>query len=48
VAAVPERDELYDRRTDRKQLHNVINEYPEIASELFNTLANYLRYLSEN
>lgn len=48
VASVPERDELYDRINDRKQLHNVISEYPEVAAQLLNTLGTYLRSLNEN
>lgn len=31
---VPEGDELYDRKNDLFQLHNVIDDYPEIAAGL--------------
>ncbi|WP_303236653.1 sulfatase [uncultured Bilophila sp.] len=45
VADVPERDELYDRRTDRNQQCNVINDYPEIAAGLLKTLQNHMAEL---
>lgn len=35
---VPEGDELYDRRTDPKQLHNIIGQKPEQAAELLKML----------
>ena len=35
---VPDSDELYDRRTDRFQLNNIINEQPEKATELLRML----------
>ncbi len=47
VSAMPERDELYDRKKDRNQLHNVINEYPEVASHLLDTLGSYLKSLHD-
>ena len=34
---VPERDELYDRRTDPFQLKNVASENPQVAREMFDT-----------
>ncbi|MBO4318506.1 MAG: sulfatase-like hydrolase/transferase, partial [Mailhella sp.] len=38
-------DELYDRHNDPWQLNNVIDEYPEIASQLYTTLVNFLTSL---
>ena len=34
VASVPDTDELYDRRNDPFQLHNLIKEQPEVAQDL--------------
>ena len=42
---VPEGDELYDRKTDPFQLHNVISEYPEVASQLLTQLRTFLKGL---
>lgn len=35
---VPDSDELYDRRADPFQLHNIIEEQPDKAAELLRTL----------
>lgn len=45
VASVPENDELYDRHTDSKQLHNVIDQHPDVAAELLRKLRNYMEEL---
>ena len=44
---VPEKDELYDRRTDPFQLHNIIDKYPDKALELFNKLRAFIADLKE-
>ena len=38
VAEVPDEDELYDRRKDPFQLHNVISEHPDVAKQLLEKL----------
>jgi len=42
---VPERDELYDRRTDPFQLKNIASENPEVSRELFDKLRLYMAEL---
>ena len=44
---VPDTDELYDRKSDPFQLHNVIDEYPDIASQLMRQLIAYMKELSD-
>lgn len=39
---VPDKDELYERKKDPFMLHNVIDQYPDKAKELFDTLRNYI------
>jgi len=39
---VPERDKLYDRRTDRFQLKNVALENLEVAREMFDKLRLFM------
>ena len=39
---VPDEDELYDRRTDQFQLHNIVKEQPEKAKELLKQLKLYI------
>ena len=39
---VPEGDELYDRQTDPFQLHNVIDQYPDVAHKLYMQLTVFL------
>lgn len=46
VAEVPARDELYNRRTDPFQLHNVAAENREVARELLKQLRQYMEELS--
>ncbi len=41
----PEEDELYNRRTDPFQLHNVVKQHPEVAQELLQKLRNFLTEL---
>lgn len=45
VASVPERDELYDRRKDPKQLHDVAAEHPDVAAELLQKLRLFIQEL---
>jgi arylsulfatase A-like enzyme len=40
--AIPEKDELYDRRTDLFQLTNIIDKKPEEAKELLRTLKLFI------
>jgi arylsulfatase A-like enzyme len=42
---VPERDELYDRRTDPFQLKNIASENPEIAKAMFDQLRLFMAEL---
>jgi hypothetical protein len=42
---VPERDELYDRRTDPFQLKNIASENSEVSRELFDKLRLYMAEL---
>ncbi|MBO4316727.1 MAG: sulfatase [Mailhella sp.] len=39
---VPEKDELYDRKTDPFQLNNVASQYPEVAAELLAKLTAFM------
>ncbi len=41
-AEVPAEDELYNRRTDPRQLHNVIKEHPDVAKQLHTKLRDYV------
>jgi len=45
VAEVPDTDELYDRRNDPFQLHNVLSEHPDVAKKLLGELSTYLQDL---
>ena len=47
VAEVPETDELYDRRIDRFQLNNVIDQHPEKALELKTLLLDFMESLKD-
>ncbi len=40
VAEVPAEDELYNRKTDPYQLHNVIKDHPDVARDLLKQLRN--------
>lgn len=44
-AKVPEKDELYNRREDPFQLHNIVTEHPDIARELFDKLRLHISEL---
>lgn len=44
-AKVPERDELYDRKTDRFQLNNIIDKHPQKAKELLQQLREFMAEL---
>jgi hypothetical protein len=39
---LPEKDELYNRRTDIFQLNNIIEQKPEIAKELLKKLKLFM------
>jgi hypothetical protein len=45
---VPERDELYDRRTDPFQLNNIASDHPEKARELLNVLRSFMAELRDS
>ncbi len=45
TADVPEKDELYNRKTDPFQLKNVIGEHPDVARKLFENLFNFMEEL---
>ncbi len=45
VASVPEKDELYDNRTDPMQLHNIAAQYPEKCVEMLNKLHLFMEEL---
>ena len=42
---VPEKDELYHRSTDPFQLNNVLEQYPDVAKELFDKLREHISEL---
>ena len=42
---VPEVDELYDRKTDSKQLNNILNDKPDAAKELLTQLNEFMAEL---
>ncbi len=44
-AAVPEKDELYNRKADPFQLHNVAGRHPDVARRLFGLLSDYMNEL---
>ncbi len=44
----PEGDEMYNRREDPFQLHNVIDEYPEMAQILLNQLKDFIAEMMES
>ncbi len=44
-AAVPEQDELYDRRADRFQLHNIAARHPDVAKALWVRLHAFMEDL---
>ncbi len=46
VAEVPEKDELYDRKNDPFQLKNIIDQKPEVAKQLYDTLREFMTELS--
>ena len=45
VAAVPERDQLFDRKADPFQLNNIASKDPKTASKLFETLREFMAEL---
>jgi len=45
VAAVPERDQLFDRKADPFQLNNIAGKDPKKASQLFETLREFMAEL---
>ena len=47
-AAVPEKDELYDRKNDPFQQHNVLDKYPDVAQALFDKLRLYISDLKQS
>ena len=42
---VPDGDELYDRRIDPFQLNNVIDQYPDVAADLYQQLTDFINEL---
>ncbi len=44
-ADVPAQDELYDRKNDMAQLHNVMDKHPEVAQKLWDQLREFIGYL---
>ena len=48
VAEVPATDELYDRRNDPFQLHNIIDQHPDVAKKLLLELTDFMDYLKES
>lgn len=45
---VPEKDELYDRKKDPFQLHNVIDRHPDVARRLLLQLTDFMDDLKES
>ncbi|MHB1416080.1 MAG: hypothetical protein ACYC1C_12600 [Chloroflexota bacterium] len=45
IAEVPQNDELYDRRADPYQLNNLATQKPQMASELYATLRDFMAEL---
>ncbi len=45
VVKLPEKDELYDRKTDPFQLHNVIDQHKDVAERMFGQLREYMAEL---
>jgi hypothetical protein len=45
LAEMPARDELYDRKQDPFQLHNVIDQHQEVAKELYYNLRAFMAEL---
>lgn len=45
LAEVPGHDELYDRRKDPFQLHNVLEEHPDVAKKLLTKLVTFMEDL---
>ncbi len=45
TSEVPERDELYNRRTDPFQLNNIIDQEPEVAKKMYDTLREFMTEL---
>ena len=45
---VPEHDELYNRKNDPFQLHNLIAEKPDVAEALFRKLRTYIEDLQNS
>ena len=45
VAEVPEKDELFDRKSDPFQLNNIANKDPKKAAELYETLREFMAEL---
>ncbi len=43
---VPEEDELYDRKKDPFQLHNLIKQHPKVGEELYKKLREFMNGLS--
>ncbi len=46
VSEVPERDELYDRKTDQFQLNNIATEKPEVAKQMLEQLKEIMAELA--
>ncbi len=48
ISEVPARDELYNRKTDKFQLHNVIDKNKDVAQELLKTLRTFMSDLKNS
>jgi arylsulfatase A-like enzyme len=46
VSEVPERDELYDRKTDQFQLNNIVGDNPEVAKKMLEQLKEIMAELA--
>ncbi len=46
IAALPEKDELYDRKKDPHQLNNIIEQNPEAAKEMWDKLREFMTELT--
>ncbi len=45
TSEVPAKDELYNRKTDLAQLHNVADKHPDVAKKLWDELRGFMGYL---
>ncbi len=45
TSEVPAIDELYDRKKDNAQLHNIVTQHPDVAKKLWDELREFMGYL---